>query len=160
MRRFRQFFWLVSKLRFALCLNEYISAYMSWKFAQHTLKFKSDFTAFIKRYLIKEGAHFLRHPVYWFVIDKGFSENKPNRCHIHTSNIYTVCIKKKVIQLWSALACSLYNLRKSFFHSQKDQAFSFECHHFFTAASRTFLWIICKHTYDTGSWPGTLIKPE
>ena len=38
---------------------------------------------------------------------------------------YTECIKKKVIELWSALARSLYNLQKSFFYSQKDQAFSF-----------------------------------
>ena len=30
-----------------------------------------------------------------------------------------------VIELWSALASSLYNLQKSFFHSRKDQAFSF-----------------------------------
>ena len=35
--------------------------------------------------------------------------------------IYTGCIKKKVIELWSAAARSLYNLQKSFFHSQKDQ---------------------------------------
>ena len=34
-------------------------------------------------------------------------------------------IKKMVIELWSALACSLYNLQKSFFNSRKDQAFSF-----------------------------------
>ena len=33
--------------------------------------------------------------------------------------------KKKVIKLWSARASSLYNLQKSFFHSWKDQAFSF-----------------------------------
>ena len=33
--------------------------------------------------------------------------------------------QKKVIELWSALARSLYNLQKSFFHSRKDQAFSF-----------------------------------
>ena len=38
---------------------------------------------------------------------------------------YTGCLKKMVIKLWSALARSLYNLRKSFFHSRKDQAFSF-----------------------------------
>ena len=38
---------------------------------------------------------------------------------------YTGCIKKMVIELWSALASSLYNLQKSFFHSRKDQAFSF-----------------------------------
>ena len=34
-------------------------------------------------------------------------------------------LKKMVIELWSALARSLYNLQKSFFHSRKDQAFSF-----------------------------------
>ena len=39
--------------------------------------------------------------------------------------LYTGCIKKMVIELWSALARSLYNLQKSFFHSRKDQAFSF-----------------------------------
>ena len=33
--------------------------------------------------------------------------------------------KKMVIELWSALARSLYNLQKSFFDSRKDQAFSF-----------------------------------
>ena len=38
---------------------------------------------------------------------------------------YTGCIKKKVIELWSALARSLYNLQKAFFHSREDQAFSF-----------------------------------
>ena len=37
----------------------------------------------------------------------------------------TGCIKKKVIELWSALTRSLYNLQKSFFHSRKDQTFSF-----------------------------------
>ena len=37
----------------------------------------------------------------------------------------TGCIKKKVIELCSALARSLYNLQKSFFHWRKDQAFSF-----------------------------------
>ena len=37
----------------------------------------------------------------------------------------TVCLKKMVIKLWSALARSLYHLQKSFFHSRKDQAFSF-----------------------------------
>ena len=37
----------------------------------------------------------------------------------------TGCLKKMVIKLWSALARSLYNLQKSFFHSWKDQAFSF-----------------------------------
>ena len=42
-----------------------------------------------------------------------------------SENNYTGCIKKKVIEIWSALACLLYNLQKSFFHSQKDQAFSF-----------------------------------
>ena len=41
---------------------------------------------------------------------------------LHT---YTGCLKKMVIELWSALARSLYNLQKSFFHSRKDQAFSF-----------------------------------
>ena len=30
-----------------------------------------------------------------------------------------------VIEFWSALARSLYNLQKSLFHSRKDQAFSF-----------------------------------
>ena len=38
---------------------------------------------------------------------------------------YTGCLKKMVIELWSALARSLFNLQKSFFHSRKDQAFSF-----------------------------------
>ena len=39
--------------------------------------------------------------------------------------IYTECIKKKVIELCSALARSLYNLQKSFFRRRKGQAFSF-----------------------------------
>ena len=39
--------------------------------------------------------------------------------------VYTGCIKKKVIEIWNALARPLYNLQKSFFHSRKDQAFSF-----------------------------------
>ena len=38
---------------------------------------------------------------------------------------YTGCIKKKVIELCSALARSLYNLQKSFYRRRKDQAFSF-----------------------------------
>ena len=38
--------------------------------------------------------------------------------------IYRV-YKKKVIELCSALARSLYNIQKSFFHRRKDQAFSF-----------------------------------
>ena len=45
---------------------------------------------------------------------------------LKTSTAYTGCIKKMVIELWSALARSLYNLQKSFFHSRKDQAFSFQ----------------------------------
>ena len=39
--------------------------------------------------------------------------------------------KKKVIELWSALACSLYNLQKSFFQRRKKQAFSFRMSPFF-----------------------------
>ena len=38
---------------------------------------------------------------------------------------YTGYLIKMVIELWSALARSLYDLQKSFFHSRKDQAFSF-----------------------------------
>ena len=38
--------------------------------------------------------------------------------------------QKMVIELWSALARSLYNLQKSFFHSRKDQAFSFRMSQF------------------------------
>ena len=34
-------------------------------------------------------------------------------------------VLKKVIELGRAQARSLYNLQKSFFHSRKDQAFSF-----------------------------------
>ena len=34
--------------------------------------------------------------------------------------IHTGCLKKKVIELWSALARPLYNLQKSFFRSRKD----------------------------------------
>ena len=44
---------------------------------------------------------------------------------IYEEICYTGCIKKKVIELWSALARSLYNLQQSFFYSRKDQAFSF-----------------------------------
>ena len=43
----------------------------------------------------------------------------------YTPRPYTVRIKKKVIELCSALARSLYNLQKSFFRRRKDQAFSF-----------------------------------
>ena len=40
--------------------------------------------------------------------------------------LYTTgCVEEKVIELWSALASLLYNQQKSFFHSRKDQAFSF-----------------------------------
>ena len=38
---------------------------------------------------------------------------------------YAGCLKKMVIEFWSAPARSLYNLQKSLFHSRKDQAFSF-----------------------------------
>ena len=44
---------------------------------------------------------------------------------ITSNDLYTGCIKKKVIELCSALARSLYNLQKSFFRRRKDQAFSF-----------------------------------
>ena len=55
-----------------------------------------------------------------------FQRTSQTHMNTHTSiNIYTGCIKKMVIELWSALARSLYNLQKSFFHSRKDQAFSF-----------------------------------
>ena len=50
--------------------------------------------------------------------------------------IYTECIKKMVIELWSALVRSLYNLQKSFFNSRKDQAFSFRM--------SPFLWNLKK----------------
>ena len=43
--------------------------------------------------------------------------------HICCTFDYTGCIKKMVIELWSAVARSLYNVQKSFFHSRKDQAF-------------------------------------
>ena len=46
--------------------------------------------------------------------------------HAHIQdNLYTVRIKKKVIELCSALARLLYNLQKSFFRRWIDQAFSF-----------------------------------
>ena len=47
------------------------------------------------------------------------------KCDMQLSNYshYTGCIKKKVIELWSVLARSLYNLQKSFFYSRKDQVF-------------------------------------
>ena len=50
---------------------------------------------------------------------------------------YTGCIKKKVIQLWSALARLLCNRQKSFFHSRKEQAFSFRM--------SLFLWNLKKN---------------
>ena len=37
--------------------------------------------------------------------------------------------KKKVIELWSALARPLYNLQKSFFRSRKDRLLAFDCYH-------------------------------
>ena len=43
----------------------------------------------------------------------------------------TGCIKKKVIELCSALARSLYNLQKSFFRRRKDpRLLAFDCPHF------------------------------
>ena len=42
----------------------------------------------------------------------------------HTHSLQGLA-KKKVIELWSALARPLYNLQKSFLHSRKDQASSF-----------------------------------
>ena len=53
----------------------------------------------------------------------------------------TGCIKKMVIELWSALARSLYNLQKSFFNSRKDQAFSFRM--------SPFLWNLKKDWANT-----------
>ena len=41
-----------------------------------------------------------------------------------------------IIELWSAPASSLYNLQESFFHSWKDQAFSFRM--------SPFLWNLKK----------------
>ena len=46
------------------------------------------------------------------------------QCHT-CGTLCTGCLKKMVIEFWSALARSLYNLQKSFFHSRKDQAFRF-----------------------------------
>ena len=54
---------------------------------------------------------------------------------------YTGCLKKVVIEFWSALARSLYNLQKSFFHSRKDQAFSF--------GMSPFLWNVKKDWANT-----------
>ena len=48
-----------------------------------------------------------------------------NRMLTQTSIRTTGYIKKMVIELWSGLVRSLYNAQKSFFHSRKDQAFSF-----------------------------------
>ena len=54
-------------------------------------------------------------------------ESAPLRClcnalsHIYIYREY----KKKVIEICSALAHSLHNLQKLFFHRRKDQAFSF-----------------------------------
>ena len=53
----------------------------------------------------------------------------------------TGCIKKMVIEIWSALASSLYNLQKSFLHSRKDQAFSFRM--------SPFLWNLKKDWANT-----------
>ena len=55
--------------------------------------------------------------------------------------IYTGCLKKMVIELWSAIARLLYNLQKSFFHSRKDQAFSFRM--------SPFLWNLKKDWANT-----------
>ena len=57
-----------------------------------------------------------RHQANWL---------EPEQIAIRGYGYITGCIKKMVIELWSALARSLYNLQKSFFHSRKDQAFSF-----------------------------------
>ena len=52
---------------------------------------------------------------------------------LHVYVLYRV-YQKKVIEHWSALERSLYNLQKSFFHSRKDQAFSFR--------KSQFLWYL------------------
>ena len=54
---------------------------------------------------------------------------------------YTGCLKKMVIELWSALARWSYNLQKSFFHSRKDKAFSFRM--------SPFLWNLKKDWANT-----------
>ena len=54
---------------------------------------------------------------------------------------YTGCIKKKVIELCSALARLLYNLQKSFFRRWIDQAFSFWL--------SSFLWNLKKDWANT-----------
>ena len=70
--------------------------------------------------------------IYGWTIPLQSSIIKESSIHIYFprlefsgSSVYTGCIKKKVIELWSALARPLYNLQKSFFRSRKDQAFSF-----------------------------------
>ena len=61
-------------------------------------------------------------------------------CVLTWSLIYRVS-QKMVIKLWSALARSLYNLQKSFFHRRKDQAFSFRM--------SPFLWNLKKDWANT-----------
>ena len=58
------------------------------------------------------------------------------------SQSYTGRMKEQVIELWSALARSLYNLQKSFFHSRKDQTWL-----------SPFLWNLKK-----GSAPTIFVK--
>ena len=80
-----------------------------------------------------EGAHVVssRKSSFFRVWPNWYVENQihvkiisiSRKCDMQLSNYshYTGCIKKKVIELWSALARSLYNLQKSFFYSRKDQ---------------------------------------
>ena len=53
-----------------------------------------------------------------------FAQSRPIIVYYTSLLLYRV-YKKRVIELCSALARSLYNLQKSLFHSRKDQAFSF-----------------------------------
>ena len=70
---------------------------------------------------------------------------KSDSCRLYNERARALCIcrvyKKKVIELWSALASSLYNLQKSLFHSRKDRAFSLRM--------LPFLWHLKKDWANT-----------
>ena len=78
----------------------------------------------------------------WFVFAQFFKGHKngdkskakslvfPTRWKNDFCRLYRV-YQIKGNRIWSALARSLYNLQKSFFHNRKDQAFSFRMSPFF-----------------------------
>ena len=84
-------------------------------------------TSFIKLFVFKVNKIEMKHIQAWI--------------EEHACQRYTGCLKKMVIELWSAITRLLYNLQKSFFYSRKDQAFSFRM--------SPFLWNLKKDWANT-----------